>query len=76
MLAQAHEIKQQKRRENLIQFAEQARISKRLVTLDEHVPLTKTSGSFAVDTPRAGELIGFLKGAGVYKLHQENCVGP
>ena len=61
LLARAPEIKQQKRRENLIQFADQARISKRLVTLDEHVPLTHDAGSFAVDTPKATQLIGFTK---------------
>lgn len=61
LLARAGEIKQQKRRENLIAFAEQARISKRLVTLDTKVPVTHDIGSFAVDHPKASELIGFLK---------------
>ncbi len=61
ILARAPEIKQQKRRENLIAFAEQARISKKLVTLDDHVPVTHDVGSFAVDTPRASDLIGFTK---------------
>ena len=61
LLARAPEIKQQKRRENLIQFAEQARLSKRLVTLDENVPLEHDVGGFAVDTPKASQLIGFLK---------------
>ena len=61
LLARASEIKQQKRRENLIQFADQARISKRLVTLDDHVPVAHEVGSFAVDQPRAAQLIGFLK---------------
>ncbi len=61
LLARAGEIKQQKRRENLIAYAEQALISKRLVTLDTHVPLTHDIGSFAVDHPRASDLIGFLK---------------
>ena len=61
LLARAGEIKQQKRRENLIEFAEQARISKRLVTLDAHVPLEHDVGSFAVDTPKASQIIGFLK---------------
>ncbi|WP_373505265.1 DNA polymerase I [Aestuariivirga sp.] len=61
LLARAPEIKQQKRRENLIEFAEQARISKRLVTLDESVPLDHDVSGFAVDTPRASALIGFLK---------------
>jgi DNA polymerase-1 len=61
LLARASEIKQQKRRENLIAFAEQARISKKLVTLDDHVPVEQDVGSFAVDQPRAAQLIGFLK---------------
>src|SRR5205823_7955084 len=39
LLARAGEIKQPKRRESLIDFAEQARISKRLVTLETHVAL-------------------------------------
>jgi DNA polymerase-1 len=61
LLARASEIKQPKRRENLINFAEQARISKRLVTLDTQVPVTHDIGSFAVDHPRASDLVGFLK---------------
>ena len=39
LLAHAPEIKQPKRRQALIDFAEQARLSKRLVTLDDNVPL-------------------------------------
>jgi DNA polymerase I len=61
LLAKASEIKQQKRRENLIQFAEQARISKRLVTLDDKAPVKEDISSFAVDVPKASLLIGFLK---------------
>src|SRR5271167_1635293 len=38
LLKRASEIKQEKRRQSLIQFADQARISKKLVTLDRHVP--------------------------------------
>jgi DNA polymerase-1 len=61
LLERAPEIKQQKRRENLIQFADQARISKRLVTLDDHVPVEHDVSGFAVDTPKASQLIGFTK---------------
>jgi DNA polymerase I len=61
LLEKAGEIKQNKRRENLIAFADQARISKRLVTLDEDVPVKEQAGDFAVDLPRASDLIGFLK---------------
>src|SRR6266568_2365453 len=39
LLKRAGEIKQEKRRQSLIDFAEQARISKRLVTLDDKVKL-------------------------------------
>ena len=61
LLTRASEIKQQKRRENLIAFADQARLSKRLVTLDDQVPVEHDVGSFAVDSPKASQLIGFLK---------------
>jgi DNA polymerase I len=61
LLEKASEIKQNKRRENLIEFAEQARISKRLVTLDEHVPIKETLDEFAVDVPKPSQIIGFLK---------------
>ena len=39
LLARTSEIKQEKRRQSLIDFAEQARMSKRLVLLDDKVPL-------------------------------------
>ena len=61
LLAKAGEIKQQKRRENLINFADQARVSKRLVTLDQNVPIKDHIDSFAVEAPRAAQVIGFLK---------------
>jgi DNA polymerase I len=61
LLLRASEIKQNKRRENLIEHAELARISKRLVTLEKHVPDLEPIASFAVDVPRASDLIGFLK---------------
>ena len=41
LLAGAETIKQKKRRENLIEFSELARISQKLVTLHEEVPLPK-----------------------------------
>jgi len=61
LLARAAEIKQPKRRESLIQFAEQARISKLLVTLDQNVPVDHKLDTFLVDEPRASDLIGFCK---------------
>jgi DNA polymerase I len=61
LLARASEIKQNKRRETLVENAELARISKKLVTLDQNVSIKETLDEFAVDTPRAAALIGFLK---------------
>ncbi len=62
LLARAGEIKQPKRRQNLIEFADQARISKELVTLRQDVPVEVPLDDFAVRAPDAKELIGFLKG--------------
>ena len=61
LLAGAETIKQKKRRENLIEFAEQARISRRLVELDQQVPVTDGIGDFAVEALDGAKLIGFLK---------------
>lgn len=61
LLAHASEIKQAKRRENLIEFAEQARISKRLVTLDQNVPLEVPVEDLAVHEPDYKHLVAFLK---------------
>ncbi|MES2292876.1 MAG: DNA polymerase I [Pseudomonadota bacterium] len=61
LLKRAGEIKQNKRRETLIENAENARISLRLVTLDQKVPIKEQLGEFAVHEPDAKELIAFLK---------------
>ncbi len=61
LLARAGEIKQEKRRASLIEFAEQARISKRLVTLDNRVPLEVPIESLAVHDPDYRRLLAFLK---------------
>ena len=39
LLANAHTIKQNKRRQNLIDYADDARMSKKLVTLKNDVPI-------------------------------------
>ncbi len=62
LLSRAEEIKQPKRRQNLIEHAEMARLSHRLVTLDRAVPLEIPLGALKVEEPRATDLIGFLKG--------------
>jgi DNA polymerase I len=61
LLSKAGEIKQPKRRETLIENAENARISLKLVTLDQNAPIKEDAASFAVREPEAAPLIGFLK---------------
>ena len=61
LLARASEIKQPKRRECLERYADQARLSRRLVELKSDVPLEHTLDTLAVRAPDAKELIGFLK---------------
>ncbi|MBA4228263.1 MAG: DNA polymerase I [Hyphomonas sp.] len=61
LLARAGEIKQPKRRETLIGFADQIRISKRLVQLEENVPVKVPLEDLAVQDPDPKELIGFLE---------------
>ncbi|MGB8364265.1 MAG: DNA polymerase I [Rhizomicrobium sp.] len=61
LLARANEIKQPKRRETLIGNAENARISRKLVTLDDHVVLKHGIDEFGTGEPDPPTLIGFLK---------------
>jgi DNA polymerase I len=61
LLSRAGEIKQQKRRESLIEHAEKARISKTLVTLDDKVALEVPLADLAVHEPDYPRLIAFLK---------------
>src|ERR1041385_3724413 len=61
LLKRAGEIRQDKRRQTLIDNAELARISKKLVTLDQHVPLEVPVAELAVHEPDYKNLIAFLK---------------
>jgi len=61
LLARAGEIKQVKRRERLIEFALQARLSRDLVTLKQDVPVTVTVEQLGLQDPEAGALLGFLR---------------
>src|SRR3954467_6976734 len=61
LLSRAGEIKQNKRRETLIENADKARISMKLVTLDTKVPLKEPPAEFAVHEPDCKDLLSFLK---------------
>ena len=61
LLERAGEIKQKKRRENLIEFADQARLSKELVTLKTDVPVTAQIEDFANRPIDAEKLLAFLR---------------
>jgi DNA polymerase-1 len=67
LLKRAGEIKQEKRRQSLIEFAEQARMSKKLVLLDDHVKLAIPTGDLCLDGAsclQGGDgkgLVAFLK---------------
>src|SRR5690348_3997164 len=68
LLAHAPEIKQPKRRQALVDHAENARISKRLVTLDDKVPLPLTLDELAVKPIDRNKLTGFLRSQGFKAL--------
>jgi DNA polymerase-1 len=61
LLTRAPEIKQEKRRQSLIENADIARLSKTLVTLDTHVPLEVPPAELAVHAPDYKRLVAFLK---------------
>src|SRR6478609_6786923 len=61
LLKRANEIKQEKRRETLIDHAEKARLSKRLVTLEQNVKLEVPVDDLAVHEPDYKLLVAFLK---------------
>jgi DNA polymerase-1 len=64
VLANTAQIKQPMRRQNLEQYAEQARISKRLVTLDDQAPMSLTIDELAVRPPEPAALEKFLRDQG------------
>ncbi len=60
LLEHAGEIKQPKRRENLINYADQARMSRDLVRLETDAPVPEPLSDFAVHEPDAEDLLKFL----------------
>ena len=61
LLARAGEIKQNKRRENLIEHADLARVSKKLVTLVDDVPLQVPLDGLVLEATDGPKLVAFLK---------------
>ena len=61
LLARAGEIKQPKRRENLIEHAELARVSRRLVELEDDAPVEVSLEDFALQEPDPEVLRAFLE---------------
>jgi len=61
LLERAEEIPQTKRRENLIEFADQARMSRDLVRLDVNAPVSEDLAEFTVREPEPGPLLTFLR---------------
>jgi DNA polymerase-1 len=61
LLARAGEIKQEKRRQTLIDFADQIRLSRQLVTLDCETPLPAPIDDLAVGPPDPAVLADFLE---------------
>jgi DNA polymerase-1 len=68
LLARASEIKQPKRREALVENAEKARISRRLVLLDENAPLPCPIADMVAKPPPDGRLESFLRAMGFRSL--------
>ncbi len=71
LLERAGEIKQTKRRENLIEFADLARLSKLLVTLKTDVPVTESLDSFGWKPPDADTLLGWIRDQGFRTLEKK-----
>ncbi|HEY8351719.1 MAG TPA: DNA polymerase I [Sphingomonadales bacterium] len=68
LLARAHEIKQPKRRENLLAHADLARVSLKLVTLDRNVPLPVTIDDLALRPIAPEPLLAFFDAQGFKNL--------
>ncbi|HFB54890.1 MAG TPA: DNA polymerase I, partial [Hellea balneolensis] len=64
LLNRAGEIKQPKRRENLIESADMARISKKLVRLDEDAPVPVALADLKTRDGNHPDLFGFLQAQG------------
>ncbi|MDP6872328.1 MAG: DNA polymerase I [Alphaproteobacteria bacterium] len=68
VLERAEEIKQTKRRENLIEHADLARVSRDLVTLKDDVPVEQSLDDLGLREPDAEVLLGFMAEMGLERL--------
>ena len=68
VLARAEEIKQPKRRQNLIEHAELARVSRQLVTLKDDVPVEMSLDELLMKDPEPEVLLGFMAEMGLERL--------
>jgi len=71
VLEHAPEIKQNKRRENLIQYAGDARLSYRLVALDEQTPVGMTLDELAMQSPDRAALAKLFGQLEFHRLTEE-----
>jgi DNA polymerase-1 len=76
LLARAHEVKQDKRRQTLIDFADQIRLSRQLVQLDLNTPLPEPLDDLAVRAPDPERLQAFLNEMGFQTLARRVGGGP
>ncbi|MBR7617811.1 DNA polymerase I [Phenylobacterium sp. 20VBR1] len=75
LLARAGEIKQDKRRQTLIDFADQIRLSRQLVQLDCDTPLPSPIDDLRVAEPTAEVLAAFLEEMGLHTLGRRVASG-
>lgn len=68
LLTQASSIKQEKRRDSLMAYADQARLSKRLVTLDDKAPLPLPLEKLHIQFPCPEKVLPFLQEQGFKNL--------
>src|SRR5262249_2384344 len=68
LLARSAEIKQPKRREAVETHAEQARLSKRLITLHEDVPVPMALEALALRAPAPEKILAFAQAHGFKTL--------
>jgi len=78
LLERASEIKQNKRRENLIEFADLARLSRELVTLSQEVPDLPDLGGFELGDIDPEKVLPFLEEQNFRSLQTRilNHLGP